>query len=441
MTIAFAGTVYTAHDDAAGDAVPRLTDPGADGPFDRQAHHLPDIRKISLGKWDPTDPQLDLFAGTYAPSGKFLRLELALDGVMNPPGPTFAEQFDPFAYGPHPVYGFVELDMDQDADTGGELDNPQFRYVGNVVRFGSKPADPALADRIALDGSAFDGDFLTPPFVERSGEEFHLALLGDLFESIDITEVAGDGDTAFEAGETWWIDAAWFHRAHGYEPFSLATGGAQAGEYAPRCTLQFEHVVETDVTWLTLVFPLKNSGAGSIWGEPPEAPNGDPSDQFSVREALFDLQDSAAFVEQFPSGLPEEDIITGWLNKNPSDFLEPVQWVVTVLLGTSYTSPGDGLIWTDVSPDGVRGDVNGDMSVDQQDRLMIQQFIEDLDAIDGVVDGRVELADFALDFSVFDIDHSGVADSWDRRLAGLVTSTKTPRSAKKSTGGAMLLGP
>ncbi len=402
--------------DALPDSAARRTDPGADGAFDPQLHRLVELRDIIVGKWAPFSPEVDLFIGEYASAGKFARLDVVLDGLMNPPGPTDWLQFYPFTYGAHPVYGFIEVDMDSDIETGGELDAPEYRYVGNVVRFGGKPPVADLEDRTALDASAFDGDFLSPPYVDRSGEEFHLALLGSVFESTDILEVAGNGDGVFDAGEVWWIDAPWFHRAHGYEQFSLASGGAYAGEYAPRCTVQFEHDPIEDVTLISLVFPLKNSGAGLMWGEPPEAPNGDPSDHFSVFEALKDLHDSAVFLETYPTGLPEEIIIAEWVGKDAEEYLAPVSWQITALLGTSYTAAdatGEYFVWTDVYPDVFRGDANGDTEADQQDRSLIAQFISNRDANDGKTDGRVELLDFGLDFSVFDVNHSGVVDELD----------------------------
>ena len=417
----FAAPAFSAtYLDSIDDAVARRTDPGGDGPFDPNEHRLVDLRELSIGKWCPYDPTTDLFAGSFEASGKFFRLDILLDCLVNPPGPTLPWDFEPFSYGPHPIFGFVEVDMDQDVETGGELGAPEYRYVGNVVRFGSKPADSVgLEDRIALDASAFDGDFLTAPYVDRSGEEFHLALLGSVFSQYDIVEISGNGDLLFDAGETWWIEAPWFHRAHGYEPFSLATGGAQPGEYSPCCTMQFEHDPNMDVTRITLVFPLKNQGAALMWGETPEPSNGDPSDQFSVKEALHDLHNSAVFLDLYPTGLPEEAIITEWKNKDPDDYLLPVEWELAVLLGTSYTvaePSGEFFVWTDVYPEGIRGDMNGDTEADQQDQQLIRQFIADEDASDGVVDGRVELTDFALNFSVFDVNHNSVVDDLDEML-------------------------
>lgn len=419
-TVAAAPSVTVA--DSGDDAAPRRTDPGGDGPFDSDLHRLIELREMIIGKWAPDDPEADIFVGTFANSGKFFRLDLVLDKLVNPPGPTGLVYFEPFRYGDHPIFGFVEIDMDQDVETGGELNAPQYRYLGNIVRFGGKPEIADFQDRVALNASAFDGDFLTAPFVDRHGEEFHLALLGSEFTSGDIEEVLGDSDTIFEEGETWQINAPFFHRAHGYEPFSLATGGAHAGEYAPACTLQFQHDAGAEVTYVSLVFPLKNQGAGLMVGEPPEPDNGDPSDHASVKEGLVDLHDSAVFLDSFPTGLPEEAIITEWMNKDPSDFLNPTQWEITALLGTSYTvmdPAGEYFVWTDVVPDVRRGDVNGDDEIDLQDQQLIQQYIADYDSADGLADGRAELVEFATDFSVFDVNHDGVVEDLDVMLVSL----------------------
>ncbi len=409
----------TTYCDPARDWLLRPTDPGGNLPFNPTLHPPVDLLELTLGKWRPDDAFADLFDGRFLPAGKFVRLDVMLAGLVNPPGGTHPDDFQPFQYGNCPVFGFIEFDMDEDVETGGELDAPQYRYVGNAVRFGSKPSVNALEDRIALGGDAFDGDFETPPFVDRSGEEFHLALLGSVFTTGDITEVVGNGDFLFEAGEVWRILAPWFHRAHGYEPFSLAQGGGGPGVYEPACVLQFAHDVDTDTTLLSLIFPLTNEGAAEMWDEPVEPPNADPSDQFSIHEGLDDLRISAQFIDEFPTGLPEEEIILGWQDKNPMQFMDPGDWAVNAILGTSYTAPpisGEYFIWTDIYPDGARGDVNGDGDADAADVGIVEQFITDHDDDDGLMDGQVTLLAFPVDFSVYDINHSGVADPRDTLL-------------------------
>ncbi len=402
------------------DATPRMTDPGADGIFDFYTHRLPELLSVRVVGWTPNDPQNDLFSGVFDVSGGFVRFDIRLLGLMNPPGNNDPLDFSPFAYGDNPVFGFIEFDMDQDNQTGGELDAPQFRYNGNIVRFGGVPHGSQFEYRIALDETAFDGNFDTQPLVDQSGEDFHIALLGDIFWASNITVVVGDADLTFEEGETWQIQAPWFHRAHGYEPFSVAKGGAVPGEYAPSSLLQFQHDLNDGNTTISLVFPLTNEAAGLMAGQPPQPMNQDPTDQASVLEALSDLVLSAQFLDAFPSGLPEEQIILRWQNKNPLSFLDSRDWQATALLGTSYEvseAPGPFFLWTDVCPNVLAGDVNGDEWNDDLDEAAVGGYVAANDAADGVVDGSVTVPAFAAGFTVFDVNSDGVVDNADAEIA------------------------
>lgn len=417
----WAQSAYVTRIDRRGDAVPRRTDPGALLPFDPEEHRLIDLLAIRLGRFRPEYPRENLFVGDFAPQGEFFRLDLVLAGLVNPPGSVHPGSFNPFAYGNHPVYGFVEIDMDEDVTTGGELAAPRYRYLGNVVRFGGNVAPARFRDRIATEGASFDGRFRSPPFVERSGEEFHLALLGDLVARGGILEVEGDGDATFDEGETWRLWGRFFHRAHGFERFSFVKGGASAGEYAPITDLQFRSEPDSDATVVSLVFPLTNGGAGLMLGQPPQPSNHDPSDQASVLEALADLQLSASFVRLFPTGLEEEELIVNWFDRDPAAQLNPARWFVTALLGTSYTrASGEGVffLWTDVFPDVVPGDVNGSGFRDVHDALLILSYISQRDAVDGVLDGRVVIPGFAWNFTLFDVNHDGVVDARDVAVVG-----------------------
>ena len=198
------------------DAVARRTDAGGTAPYDANPRHLVDFHSLTLGRWRPENPQVDRFVGDYFPSGRYACVEIVLGGLHNPPGDTDPGHFMPLAYGDNPVYGFVELDVDNDNDTGGEVDAPQYRYPANIARFGGLPEGDAFEHRIAKSADAFDGDFQTMPYVERQGEEFHLALLGGQFDASGVDVVAGDADLKFEAGEIWNITGTWFHRAHGF---------------------------------------------------------------------------------------------------------------------------------------------------------------------------------------------------------------------------------
>ena len=411
---------HTASADRRGDAAARPMDPGAGTPFDPDAHRLIDLLHIRVGQWAPDEPHEDLFTGRLTPNGEFFRMDLTLDGCVNPPGSVTPETFSPFTFGPHPVYGFVEIDIDANRWTGGETDSPRYRYLGNIVRFGGMVLQPGRRWAVAPSGGAFDHAFGTPPFVERHGEEFHLALLGGQFGYGDIEEREGDGDGTFEPAETWDIRAPLFHRAHGYEPFSFALGGAHAGEYAPVVDLRFRHDPAGDVTVLTLVVPLTDVGAGLMRNQPPQPYNGDPSDHASVLEALWDLHDSAAFLQVFPSGLPEEAMIADWASQYPPDHDHPAQWELTALLGTSYTRPhptGTFYVWTDAYPNVVPGDVDGSGEAAAFDAQLVAEYVLENDGQDGVADGVVTLAQFARDFSVFDVNHDGVVDEVDATVA------------------------
>ncbi len=407
------------HIDATADAVARQTDPGGLLMFDTTAHRLPDLLEIKLLSYFPFDASLDLFDGVTdlsSSSADFFRLDLILKGLANPGGSVDPFDYSPFLYGDNPVYGFVEIDMDEGIDTGGELNAPDYRYLGNAARFGGMIGEEDLQDRVAIDASAFDGDFTTEPQIERSGEEFHLALLGGEFSPSDIDKIVGDGDGIFEAGETWRITASFFHRAHGFAPFSFIEGGPHPGEYEPESTLQFAHDLVTDLTTISLVFPLTQAGAAAISGGLEENLNLDSTDQASVEEGLFDLILSAEYLAKFPTGDPEEAILTGWAWRDTTSYLAPHDWSVTALLGSAYTefSPsGIYYLWSDLYPDIVRGDVDGDEEVQSDDEALIAGYITANDALDGLVDGMVVIAGFASDFSLYDINHDGVVSDFD----------------------------
>lgn len=405
--------------DSRCDVVILPTDPDADAPFDPIAHPPMNLLELKMGTWNPADASVDIFDGAYNEVGLFVRIEIILEGLVNPPGNIDPIAFNPFAYGDRPVYGFIEIDMDNDFNTGGELDSPRYRYLGNIARFGGLPANSQHRDRTAIQGSDLDQNFLTEPFVERHGEDFHIAILGGNFTANDIDKIDGNTDSVFESGETWNINASWFHRAHGYEPFSFATGGTIAGEYAPLSILRFQHDPVLDVTVLSLVFPLTND-ASAMMQSPPQSPqpnNNDPSDQFSVMEALDDLIFSAIVIDKFPSELPEEVLIQRWRTKNAASFLDPTAWDVTALLGSSYLNPdpaGIFFVWNDAYPNVLPGDVNGDGSNNNDDQNEIDDYIYNNDAADGSLDEAVTLSDFASDFSLYDINQDGVVNALDR---------------------------
>lgn len=410
--------------DPAQDVAIRRSDPGANGAIDPVAHRPPDLLACIIGSWEPDDAHADPFSGEWEEDGEFFRLDLRLDGLINPPGTLGGEfPFDPFRYGPNPVFGYVEIDMDEDEKTGGETAVPELRYLGNVARVGGVPRGGRFDDRVALGAEAFDHTLSTKPYVDRSGEEFHLALHGWQISTIDRSDPS---DLVFGPGETWVVTGWLLHRAHGYEPFSYACCTGAAGSYEPEVRLRFQHDVEKDRTTITLVYPLTNEASAAMMGSAFVEPlDPDAANQNSVLEALNEL----AFAATFP--LPEWRIdpdfplIERWKDKNPNSFLEPDDWRVTVLVGTSYTEPDQDafFVWTDLFPNVVVGDFNGDGCLTHSDLEAFDEFRLENDGVagrdeDGILNGSVDLLDFGPNFSVFDLNYDGVVDEADRLLIG-----------------------
>lgn len=417
--------------DTVGDAVPRPTDAGVNRPIDPAAHRLPDIIRCSLACWQPDDPQADLFTGSAVRGGGFFRLDIVFDGLVNPPGTNgcCGYPFAPFKYGPHPVFGYVEIDMDANVNTGGELDTPWFRYLGNAARFGGLPLDRHLAYRAARDASAFDQNVTTPPLVERSGEEFHLALHG-----WEITDINGDdnADSIFDPGETWIITGYLFSRAHGYDPFSYAYPD---GGYSPLVKLRFAHDPTpvaghaAGTTRLSLVFPLTNAAAASLSadGTSPEPPDNRTDNQASIAEALNELVWSVRHADPEWPNDPAFALIAPWGHFNlwgqPNDvsqFLDPTSWRVNAIVASSYIAPSnDGaFVWTDVLPDVVPGDFNADGLLGWKDYLLFKRFLKDSDGVRGrdedlVANCEVDIISFGPNFSVFDVNYDGFVNPAD----------------------------
>lgn len=364
---------YEQFNDTPFDATVRPTDPGGDVALERETQ-LPDLITIRMGGWQPVDPAVDLFDGSFEePDAPFVRIEIKLNGLINPPGPCIMT-YDPYRYGTSPVYGFVEIDIDDDTETGGETDSPQYRYLSNVARFGGMPNRLVYRNRCAREGADIDDTFVSPPQIERHGEEFHIAFLGKEFDQGGISFCDGDDDLLFEAGETWQITGTWFHRAHGFEPFSFAEGGG-AGEYMPVSTIEFAHSSATDTTTISVVFPLTNAADAVTREEPVQPNNADPTDQASVEEGLEDLVDSGMYNDN-PGNDPAFILIEQWGDQIATDYLDPRQWQLTCLLGTLNSFPEAGgpyFIWTDVFPDVVRGDFNGNLVANGGDSNDLEQ--------------------------------------------------------------------
>lgn len=414
--------------DAQGDVQLRRTDTDANGPVDQQNHVLPDLLEYKIGTWRPDNPQTDLYTGNWSSNGEFVRLDLIIDGLVNPPGPIGCcgePAFDPFRYGPNPVSGYVEFDVDADINTGGELEIPDLRYQGVVARFGGLPADAVERSRVALDAGAFDGDLTTPPFVERNGEDFHFELVG--WEVAAATfERSDTSDWLFGEGETWSLSGHFIHRSHAYTQFCSACcrSGSPLGSYEPIAFVRFGHTIAPDRTTVSLVYPLINDASGDLAGDPAEPNDIFHTNQNSILEALWELKISALSATPEDRALPEFELLAEWEYLDPDDYLMPTTWGVRILLGGSYTSAEDAYFaWCDLHPDVVRGDLDGNFDVNAADRALFDAALAVKDGtfgfdLDGMVDGSIVLADFGPGFSLYDLNYDGLVDHHDRTVVG-----------------------
>jgi len=418
--------------DPADDARVIRTDDDSVNPFDPGLHRLPEIIQIRLGAFQPNLPHVDLFSGSWTTSGQFVRLDVVFSGLINPPGTVGlgnGQSYAPYHYGPHPVFGFIEIDVDGNENTGGEVDFPELRYLGNVARLGGLPVEARFQNRAALTRDDCDKSVLSAPFVKRSGEEFHLALLGEEISAVYVKEESDCGDPSiFEAGETWILAGSWLHRAHPYEEFSLQCFAAQ-GRYMPTSFLRFRHSEYTDQTTVSLVFPLRNSAHASMQLPPasPQANNGCPGDQYSIEEALVDLQFSAINVDPFQMTFPEYQLLADWAIESPGAVLAPGAWRINACLGSAYSSEQSGsarFVWTDMYPNVCNRDFTGDGRVTIADVAVFQAFLAEHDGDDDVDDdddsnnNSIELDDFSRNFYLYDTNYDGYIDCDDIMLLG-----------------------
>lgn len=421
-SVALAGGESHVYLDAVGDATIRRTDLGLDDAISPTAA-LPDLIRVDVYGWAPTDAFVDRYAGSVNLHGaEFVRIDVQLRGVFAPPGtlglgPT---SFDPFAFGDSPVYGFIELDVDNDDDTGGELGAAaEQRYFANVARFGALPkgSEGALAARSGATGD-HDMDFWSPPYFERSGADFAIVLCG--CSDVTVVSEGGDADGAFEVGETWVVSSRFFQRAGGYQGASGVFGGSDFGLYDPLVELRFSHDVVTDRTTITLVYPLTMEGAAALRNEPVQA-----SDQIigggshdSVEEAVIDLRLGAQGFNVGPLSGPVKVLTEEWEDNDVSDALKPSDWRVRAIVGTTYMYQSDGLyVWTDVGFDEEVGDLDSSGYVNESDVAAFDAGVLTLDGTsddaDGLVNGTVELHLPGPNFSVFDRDGDGIIESAD----------------------------
>lgn len=408
--------------DFAGDVLLRATDPnltGVPGP----GCNLPNLLKLSVGGWQSPTPSTNPYSGSYVnpESAHLLRFDLEFKGVVNPPGSASLSNYNPFQFGPSPVLGAIEFDIDSDRDTGGELGAAaKGRYLANIARFGRLPYG-SIGSRVVKLGWQADAVFSTSPQFERSGADFVLAFCGCY--TTTILSETGNKNHIFESGETWIIRGGFFQRSGGYQLSCQSTGGAaglQVGLYVPFVNLRWLHDPSIDRTIVTLVFPSTQTGAGQLAGQPAEPLDLNVSNQTSMVEAIWDLVNNCSGA---PNGSPSQTLSQRWQGRNALDsrYREPDRWTATALIGTAMSEPVDGavLIWTDSGFNEVQRDLDGDLITSTSDKMVIWTTIDALDGTNwdaggnGVEDGGVILANPGINFALADVDGDGSINRLD----------------------------
>ena len=422
------------HDPGGKDLAPviKLVDPPDDAAIHRTDANnngvvevdgvLPDIVRVQIGEWSPDSPADDLYIGSWTTgeAADFFRLDVVFRGVVSPPGPVGlnGDPYEPYIYGFTPLLGYIEVDVDNDIDTGGIIGSEsEFRYLGSAARFGGLAQGP-LAERTAFSSDSLDNDFFTTPFYERSGEDFALVFCGCF--PYTVLELDGEDDQFFNEGNRWWLTGRFFARASGYDEASGTFGGSRPGAYDPEVTIQFQHDINTNKTTVSVVYPLTQAGAASMMSSAQVEPvDVNVGNQFSITEAIVDLIISAD-----RTGLPADVqiLIGNWADFNPDEvgvFLNPADWRLTAIFGMPYLDPEpDALVvWTDIAGAFKQGDLNGDSFLGNIDRQRVLNFIATKDGTerdsDGVVNGEVVIPLFSRNFVVEDVDGDGVVGPLD----------------------------
>ncbi len=383
---------------------------------------LPDIKSLTIGGWMPTNPLTAPFAGTFinGAGADVFRLDLVIQGLVNPPGPISASQGDhqPALFGPNPLYAYVELDADNDHNTGGESAFSD-TYLGQAARFAARPQ--TLSDRAITSPTDYEADCETEPYFRRTGSEFVLDLCGCVAPVL--VSQSGNMNGIMDAGETFVVRASFFLRSSGYQDASFMSGGFFPGVYDPQVNVQFQHSPSPDggFTTVSLVFPLTMHGYALLNGLPSDPPaNFNVADAVSVFEALRDV---VIFTTNQSIPFCTIPIAAGWAGRNPADYLNVTTWNASVLVGTAYDQPtlNGNNVWTDLGFDALHKDVNGDSVIDAADRNAILQYIELTDGLsfddeDNARNGSVLVRFFAFYYSVFDLNYDGFVNAFDLAL-------------------------
>jgi hypothetical protein len=404
--------VYT---DLAGDAEVRRTDLGQDAPLPIDFVPI-DLLELRVEGWETSTPVSNPYiGGSSGGDANLVRIQIRVDGLVAPPGPIGldASPYAPYLYGDRPIFGYIELDIDDQKNSGGEfMPLAQNRYLANVGRFGSSPLG-SISDRMVRNADEdLDTNFNSSPQFERSGGEFSLALCGCFTPSI--VSQNGDMDSVFEEGETWIISGRFFERFVAFAPESGFFGGSDFGFFDPVVELQFKHETTVNQTTITLIFPVTNEGAAELLGQNQQAIDLNVSNQTSIAEALDDLIFGADFANGDLGELTEP-----WEGRQKEDYYRPREWGASALIGTAPMTkdPTALFIWTDTGFDEVHGDLDDDDLVTPADTQIIQDSISVLDGTssdaDGIVDGEVEIVNFGPNFDIRDLNGDGVLSQDD----------------------------
>lgn len=413
--------------DPKGDAVIRRTDANGNGALGAGST-LPDMIRVDFIAWQSSTAAADPFNGSPCnpEDAHLFRIDVSFAGLVNPPGRLgdgVAIEYRPFEFGPSPLYGFLEIDVDHDRNTGGELGTAaRTRYLANVARFGRLPSH-SNADRAAIWGTDLDRGFDEVPQYRRSGADFLLSFCG--CSDVTILNEGGNGNHIFEPGETWTVRGAFFQRSGGYVDSSFAFGGTSGvpGMYDPQVKIRFSHSQSANRTVVSLVYALDMTGAGQLAGAPPEPVNYNAGDQTSVLEGLQDVIDAAGFLN-----LPEpvRTLAQRWTGRSAWDFLDPTEWNMTALFGTAFATIQDSpFVWTDTGCDETPGDMNHDGYGNSTDALIVRDQIvqldggpQDGDVLAGVVgeNWSVRIIGYGANFCLYDITGDGVINYTDVRF-------------------------
>ncbi|NOG54988.1 MAG: hypothetical protein HND57_11810 [Planctomycetes bacterium] len=415
------------HSDSVGDAVIRRTDAGNDGPINAQSH-LPDLVSVTIGGWQTSTPTTNPYSGQWKdPRNTVLfRIDVVLDGLVNPPGPIdlLGDGYNPYKYGPHPVYGFIEFDIDESSDTGGEVDGVEHRPLANASRFGGRFSD-SIGERQAETADDLDNDLCSDPLVERSGEEFHLSLCACQY--MYMMPINDPTPATFDEGDTWIVTGRLFRRTHAFIPYSFAYGGYQFGDYDPEIQLRFRHSPSSDQTTISLVFAQTNAGSALLRGESEEQIDFNVGNQTSILEAMAEMRFSALYSSDGPC--TNYDLLQGWGDENHQEgefdrFLEVDRWNVLAVVGTTYSErQNDALyVWTDIGPHFESGDLNGDSRIGGGDQNAVMSVISKSDGTwrdgDQTANGQLYLPTLGEDFSLYDINYDGFINAVDLAIIG-----------------------